>query len=292
MPDIKTFLSDCAHAVQKYSYTQAYHQTFSLIAADTAELKAEAYRLRYRVYCDEYDFHEPFEMGGQQEKDRYDERARHFLLQHKPSRDIIGTLRVVIPSEEDDPFDLSLTHFCDHPLLQQSESRRHICEISRFCMDPRFRRRPGDGRFLSSYNTQDNIRLQDRLIRRVIPYPQAALLFGAFETALKARILNCAMLLEPRHLPSFARLGIPYRILGPHVGHYGGMQPLIFNIKHALDAMRKQDPYCYDIVSDQGRLQVMADILSREDWQDHLIDQHCRDLIMTKCGLDAVRDES
>ena len=195
----------------------------------------------------------------------------------KVSDETAGTLRVVLPNDEFPNQSFPMQKECGHPLLKSDSRILTLFEISRFCMAPRFRKRERDGRTLSSYYEQDVVQgtVNGKLatFRRQIPYAQAALLQGAFESALSARIMEGVWMVDPCHLASLDRIGFTYRALGPHVKHHGGEQPVIFNIKNVLDSMREKNRHCWDIVSDLGRLQKMADDLNQNDWQDGLMDQ-------------------
>lgn len=292
---LKDMISECSNLVKRRGFTDAYNRTFDLVRADTPDLKNRAYRLRYDVFCDEYDYMEPAELGGYLEKDLYDDHAVHYLLIHKQSNETVGTLRVVLPDDEKPAESFPIQHHCDHPLLKFDSRALTLCEISQFCMAPRFRRRPLDGKLLASYHDQDTMEGYDNgnltIIRRRIAYPQAALMRGAFETALEAGLLDCVWMVEPKHLWSLNKIGFSYRVLGPHSDHCGGLQPVIFNIKNVLDTMKSKAPHVWDLVSDSGRLQAMADTLAANHWHDNLIDDKCWDLIYQKCALDAASDE-
>ena len=254
-----------------------------MIHADSKELRGRCYRLRHKVLCEEHGYECPTEPDSFVERDEYDDRARHFLLKHRVSHECVGTLRVVLPNDERPGESFPAQKLCDHPLLKFDSRALRLCEISRFVMAPRFRKRAGDGNFLSSYSEQDIVQVEDngktKQIRRQIPYAQAALLQGAFEAAMQAQILDCIWMVEPAHMQSLQQIGFPYRVLGPQIKAHGGLQPLIFNIKHVLDNMRCDAPNCWTIISDNGRLQEMADDLSQNLWQDDLIDQACKDMI-------------
>ncbi len=275
MQQVKALVEACARALRQYSFTNAYHGTFELVRADTAALRDKAYRLRYKVYCEEHGFESPPAPDSLVEIDAYDERASHYLLLHRLSGETIGTLRVILPGDQSEG-NFPVHGHCAHPLLQMEP--RAFCEISRFCMAKRFRRRPEDGNFLASYYEQDEAEGADTA-RRLIPYPQAALLAGAFEAALEAGVSECVWMVEPRHLRSLNKIGFPYRILGPKVDCHGGLEPLIFNIRGTLESMRTRAPHCWDIVSDSGRLQHMAETLGRSGWIYRLLDDQCWDEI-------------
>lgn len=286
MNNVKSLIKKCADKIEHHSFTSAYNKTFELIHCDSDELKDKTYRMRHRIYCQEYGHECPVAEGSYLEHDQFDERAVHFMLRHKISNEITGSLRVILPNDERPGESFPAQQQCDHPFLQSDSNAVRVCEISRFCMAPRFRQRAIDGDYLSSYHAPDNgdgHSIKNVLFaRRRISYPQAALLRGAFETALGARIMDCIWMVEQKHLPSLQQIGFDYRILGPHLDHHGGVQPLIFNIKHVLDVMQRKAPAVWDIISDGGRLQHIADQLAHDDWQDRLISEDCLDKIYRK----------
>ncbi len=287
---VTTLLEDCMELLNHRSFLQAYYKRFELIRADTAALKKKAFGLRFKVYCEEHGVEDPHEDGSYIERDLYDERSVHYILMHKFTRETVGTLRVVLPNDDSPAESFPAQQHCDHPLLKYDSRALSLCEISRFCTAPRFRKREADGPFLSAYHDQDvhgGFRMDGMtFVRRRIPYMQAALLQGAFEAAMEARILDCVWMVEPAHLESLRQIGFPYRVLGPKVKAHGGLQPVIFNIKQVLDTMRHRRPHCWDIVSDQGRLQRMADDLIRHDWEDRLMDETCREDIYSKLAAE------
>ena len=291
--DTKLIIKACRETLEQRSFLAAYHNTFELVQAVTPEQKGKAYRLRHKIYCEENGYECPAEQDSYVEQDRHDERATHYLLMHKVSRETVGTLRIILPNDEAPSDSFPAQQLCDHPLLQYDSRALALCEISRFCMASRFRKRADDGKFLASYHDPDVIEEEHEgkkvFIRRRITYPQAALLQGAFETILDARILDCVWLVEPCHLPSLNRIGFPYRILGPQAKIHGGLQPIIFNIKHVLDNMSRKNRGCWEIVSDSGRLQTKADELLRNDWQDELLNDALLDSIVERLNVQPSR---
>lgn len=284
--DARALVGTCVEALELRSFRDAYKGTFSLVPCITQVQKEEILRLRHDIFCREYGYEPESYAGSGREHDHYDERAVHYALLHKASNSFAGALRLILPDDERPGESFPIQKHCDHPLLASDSRVLTLCEISRFCMAPQFRKRTEDGRLLSAYHGQDMIQVdvdgEIREIRRKIPYPQAALLAGAFETALEARIMDCVWMAPPEHLESLAKIGFLYRTLGPRVAYHGGTQPIIFNIKHVLDNMRRNVPSCWEIVSDGGRLHEMADRLDQNDWTDRLLDDACIDRIFEK----------
>lgn len=281
---LESLLEACTHTLRLRSFSSAYKRTFDVLRADTPELKKRVYELRYRIYCEENGFEDPAD--HEMEFDEFDKRAVHFLLVHKPSGHDAGTVRLVMPSEDSLLQSFPIQKHCDHPFLEIPERLYHIGEISRFCMAPEFRRRPEDTQLLSSYSFQDSVDGHQEgfltFVRRKIAYAPAGLLGAALEEALKHDLGDCLWMVESAHIPSLKAIGLPIHILGPRIDYHGGAQPLIFNIKTALDSMHAAQPYCWDIITGSGRLQDIADRLQMNRWQDRVIDPLCRSKILEK----------
>src|SRR5690348_7843958 len=75
-----------------------FDRAFEGVSADTPELKAECFRIRYQVYCIEQGFEEA-DVNPGIEIDQYDERSAHALLVHRSSGLAVGTIRLVLHQE-------------------------------------------------------------------------------------------------------------------------------------------------------------------------------------------------
>jgi N-acyl amino acid synthase of PEP-CTERM/exosortase system len=270
------------------SFFGPYHKAFRIIRADSNALKDIVFRLRYEVYCLEnnMDSTTRADAASQLEKDSYDDRAIHYLLYRKSTDEAAGAIRVVLPRADKPLHSFPMQFICDHPLLHMEEKVTKFCELSRLCMTKDFRKRPGDGRILPAYFDQDQtMRLDPNTqvyIRRVIPFAPLGLLCAAFEGALEHGLTDCVCILDPEQLYALQRIGLSYRVLGPRLEMGGQQQPVIFNIKHAFDNMILQNPPCWEIVSDRGRLHLKANELEQNAWQDQMFDQECMDMIFER----------
>ncbi|GJL85843.1 MAG: hypothetical protein DHS20C02_16180 [Micavibrio sp.] len=270
---LKKMLTD---AFNREAFYSNYNRTFSIIEANTDELREECFKLRYDVYCIENDFEDPTRNPGQMERDTFDIDAVHYLLIHSESGKPAGTVRVILPKEDMQMDSFPMQDLCDHPLLHTEGRPMQLCQISRLCMSAFFRKRDNDGSVLPAYYEQENIKgKQDGnmvYIRRRIPYAPLGLMRAAFEIALKNRITDCLLFIESDQLKNFEKMGIAYTILGPKVQHHGEQQPVIFNIKNVLDTMLIDNLACWEILSDMGRLHKMVNGLYQNSWQDEVMD--------------------
>lgn len=279
-----TLWETCKSSVARHSFYTAFRGTFELIEADNEPLRRQAYRLRYQVFCVENNIalHHQNEM----EYDAYDSFSRHYLLIHKPSGNIAGTVRVVMPDPDRPLFSFPLQEICDHPFLHADERVLQLCEISRLCMAHEFRQRPDDGPVLPAYYEQEHAGASSVFTlpgrRRQIPYAPLGLFHGAFRGALEAGTLNCIALMDPMQFRSLKQLGMDYRVLGPRLDTFSRHQPLVMNIKAILDNMAEQNPVCWEVVSDRGKLEKRANELSRFEWHDTIFDEATRESIMDR----------
>ena len=132
-----------AEAVQTDILTR-YHSYFRSQVVDTPELLRTALAIRYQVYCLERKFENADEHSDQLESDELDAAAIHSLVIHRPSREAIGTARLILPRYAEG--ELPIEH-----LLRQNGFRAgdHFpvatsAEVSRFSISNQFRRRRGD----------------------------------------------------------------------------------------------------------------------------------------------------
>ncbi len=282
------FLDSCLDGVRSKSFYPAYQKSFRVIEAKSDPLREIAFRLRYQIYCAENDMDAGDEMtvATELEKDSYDDNALHFLLYSKENDQPVGTVRVVLPRENKLLHSFPLQFICDHPLIHMEDRVPQFCEISRLCMIRSYRKRPGDGSILPAYYEQDqDVHLAHAAtmhVRRVIPFAPLGLLRAAFEGALEHGLTDCLCVLDPEQLHSLQRIGLSYRVLGPRLDMGGPQQPIIFNIKHAFDNMILQNPPCWEITSDRGRLHLKANELEQNAWQDQMFDEKCMNMIFER----------
>lgn len=284
MENRDNLLSAALQAIQQKTFYQHYWRTFDIVHAQTDELRERAFRLRYDVFCRENKF-EPATDPTEMERDAYDRKAIHFLMVHRDSGDDAGTVRILLPDEGNLQESFPLQELCDHPLLLIDHKVRKMAEISRLCMAHRFRRRPMDGKILPAYyetEMRDVDKGLGRFFRRRIPYAPLGLLKAAFEASMEFGIPDMVTSMDPNYFRTMKRIGLSYRVLGPRINYHGKQQPVVFNIKNVLDNMMLENPECWEIVSDQGRLHKMANTMAQNEWHDNIFDDDCRDMIMKK----------
>jgi N-acyl amino acid synthase of PEP-CTERM/exosortase system len=283
----RSWIHACLQSIQQQAFYNTYWNSFTIIRADTDEQKDKAYALRYDVFCRENGFIDPARYPDERERDEFDDRAVHHLLIHKETGKVAGTVRVLLPDERRPLTSFELQKLCDHPLLQIENRALGLAEISRLCMARDYRRRPRDGHILPSYYEQewgdaDKPNTAMRFFRRRIPYAPLGLMMAAYETVLGAGLLDVVSSVEPGQFRTMKRIGLSYRVLGPRLNHQGSQQPFIYNLKTTLDTVAAENPECWELLSDRGRLHHRANELHQNHWQDEIFDEVCKEMILRK----------
>jgi N-acyl amino acid synthase of PEP-CTERM/exosortase system len=57
----------------------------------------EAFRLRYRVYCEEAGYEDPAHYPDSLERDHYDAHSLQMLVRHRPTGIVVGAVRLIMP---------------------------------------------------------------------------------------------------------------------------------------------------------------------------------------------------
>ncbi|MEZ5502012.1 MAG: PEP-CTERM/exosortase system-associated acyltransferase [Halioglobus sp.] len=128
------------------SLVEDFQRYFDLELATTPEQLERVYRVRYRVYCEEFQYEPAEAFPDQLETDEFDATSRHCLVVHKATGMPAGCARLVLAGERRL---MPMEKFCgaaiDQAILRAFDGRRHnICEFSRLGVDGAFRRRPGE----------------------------------------------------------------------------------------------------------------------------------------------------
>lgn len=123
-----------------------FHRYCNLELANTPRQLDDVFRIRYRVYCEEFGYEEPGAHPEGLESDEFDEISRHTLVTHSASGVPAGCARLVLADEETQ---LPMERYCapaiDNDLLATFDGQREsICEFSRLGVDGAFRRRNGE----------------------------------------------------------------------------------------------------------------------------------------------------
>jgi len=106
--------------------------------SDGKELK-EVYKLRYKVYCEEWGFENPEKYPDRQETDEFDKNAVHFAAIDDSGK-TVGTIRLILFSPDGFP----LEKHCDIDSSGEDGRGEDTAEISRLIIGRNYRKRTED----------------------------------------------------------------------------------------------------------------------------------------------------
>ncbi len=231
------------------SLAETYHMYFDIVLADTDELREEAYRLRYEVYCVENAYEDPAENPGGFERDQYDENSVHALLVHRSSGLVAGTVRLILPSPEAPARSFPIQNLCDDPIFENPDILpiQRTAEISRFCVSKKMRRRQTDRKYP---NETELVPSADS--RRVIPNMMLGLLEAGVMLSVQNGVTHWCAEIEPALLRLLARSGIYFDPIGPLVDYHGMRQPCYIPLETMLSRTREEKYEVWELLTGGG----------------------------------------
>ena len=131
------------------SLAENFQNYFTVELASTSKEKQSVYGIRYRVYCEEFEY-EPAELFPDQvEHDEYDDISLHCLITHKSTNIPAACVRLVPAFVDGHDTQLPFEKYCAGSLdtdaiNQLGLERKTGCEISRLAVDSLFRKRTGE----------------------------------------------------------------------------------------------------------------------------------------------------
>ena len=233
---------------------EIFGRYFRVVQADTPELRRVCYRLRYDVYCVEHKFLDASHYPDQLEVDEFDDRSLHALLQHQPSGDFMGTVRLIMPLPAADRLDMPFAELCHDPRLPAGEILpfASTAEVSRFAISKSFRRRATDGTYPDEHADSRDVANDRRLGVSL----SMGLIVAITQMGIAANITHLCAVMDPALLRLLHAMGIEFRPLGPRVNYHGWRQPCFAEGIQLLDQLRKSRPEYWDLVTNGGRLAV------------------------------------
>ena len=122
-----------------------FQQFLQPVYATNNQLLDNSYRIRHQVYCEELKFEDP--KASKLEQDEFDTYSQACMIQHKPSKDFAGTVRIVSPEQHNQllPIEKYCSQVFRHSSIKPSDFRHtEVSEISRLAILSHFRRRKSD----------------------------------------------------------------------------------------------------------------------------------------------------
>lgn len=229
-----------------------YNMLFDVIAADTPALLEECFKLRYQVYCVETGFEDKEQFVDHMERDIYDDRSVSSLLIHKKTGVVAGTVRLILPPNENLLDTLPAFNVSNDlaALNEQILPRNKTAEISRFSISKKFRKRHYDTHFPG---IEENIGSLTNP-NRVIPHITLGLMKAIVRMSVEHGITHWSIVIEPALQRLLRKLGIYFIAVGGLVEYHGRRRTLYNEMSTVLDKMYETHHEIWAVITNYGQL--------------------------------------
>ena len=222
-----------------------FNDHFETLPADTADRIRVAQKIRYQVYCIEHPHENPDNPDGV-EADEFDSRAVHSLLFYRAKACALGTVRLILPLANDLEHSFAVQRVMNASSLREFNRLplRHTAEVSRFSISRQFRRIAG----------ADDAVEQSAFVSNSGPLMRLGLIQALVRMSMEHGITHWCAAMEPTLLRMLSAMAIRFRPVGPLVEYHGLRQPCYCVIADVLDAVRRERPAFWSVLTDGGAL--------------------------------------
>ncbi|AUC62314.1 PEP-CTERM/exosortase system N-acyl amino acid synthase [Cyanobacterium sp. HL-69] len=224
-----------------------FFKYFDIFVANTQELKEEVFRIRYQVYCQELGYEPVENFPDFMEKDSYDNRSIHCILQHKSTGIYAGCVRLVLSNTNDIDHRFPFESIChNHTFDFENISRTNVAEISRLAVISQFRKRSGEqntpsGLIVFENRSKEEIREQ----RRRSSVIALGLYLAATSLGMDLGLSHAVTLMEPRLARHLRMSGLIARPIGTVVDFHGKRGPYTLERQEVLNGFSENtEIYC------------------------------------------------
>lgn len=239
------------------SLSQHFSTYFNLVVADSPDLLEEVFRIRYQVYCEELQYEPIDKFPDGMERDIYDERSIHCLLQHKPSGVFAGCVRLILADRTNPLSTFPFENICSQNLSIDfnKQSRTQFCEVSRLAVRGEFRKRSGEKQVPEGLLLDD--RQLEELEQNKRRFPLIALSLYLFCTSVMVEFgLDTFTLMEPRLARHLYRYGFPSIPISSIVNYHGRRGAFLITRTGILDHLNGDAQSLFEMIQKQVSLSL------------------------------------
>jgi N-acyl amino acid synthase of PEP-CTERM/exosortase system len=204
---------------------ELFYTKFNLEIATTPQLREEAYRIRYQVYCEDLQYEPSDRFPDKMEIDVYDKQSIILLLLHKESQSYAGCVRLIIPQPQrlSLPFELACSYKISKDIIDLNQiSRNSMFEVSRLAATSAFRKRKGESQTTDGLSINSEIRAEER---RGFPIVPLSLYLGVLGIMLESNLEHLFTMMEPRLARHLKYVGFHFHQIGDLVDYHGRRGP-------------------------------------------------------------------
>jgi len=218
----------------------AYFRTFT---ANSPEQIREAQKIRYQVYCVENALENP--NPEEVETDCFDSHSVHSLLIYRAAGKALGTVRLIMPLPDETEHSFPMQQVLAASAMREFRKLplHSAAEVSRFSISRQLRR------VAEGSNEQ-----QAEFVSVSGPLMRLGLIQSLVRMSFEYGITHWCALMEPTLLRMLAAMAIRFRPVGPIVEFHGLRQPCYCNLGDILQAVRRERPAFWSVLTNGGAL--------------------------------------
>lgn len=229
------------------SLVEEFQRYFTIEQANTPEQLNSVYRVRYRVYCEEFQYEPAEACPNQLESDEFDAYSRHSLVVHKATGMPAGCARLVMADEHRlMPMERYCGSAIDQQIIRAFDGRRDtVCEFSRLGVDGAFRRRPGERE--SRFGEISALEFSSRE-QRTFPLVAMATILSALALSELIGRPHCFAMMEPFLPRLLRRSGLLARPAGEEIQYHGIRSPFYWETREGVSTLEDEFKEFYDAI--------------------------------------------
>jgi N-acyl amino acid synthase of PEP-CTERM/exosortase system len=232
-----------------------FYEHFEILSVDSGDLLGQAYRLRYQVLCLEEKIpgFESARYPDGLESDEYDGAAMHSILRHRPTGEVIGTVRLILHDPQRPfPIERNMGTQFDPALIDVGAlPRRQTAEISRLILARHFRSRRGEAKSVYGADGRHDFHIPDQ---RRAPQPFLGLVAAIIRMTSLQGVTHWYAGMEPSLNTSLSRYGLQLQPIGPMGNYHGLRRPYLGVVDEVLAATYFKNRAVWELLTDEGTL--------------------------------------
>jgi N-acyl amino acid synthase of PEP-CTERM/exosortase system len=220
-----------------------FNAHFRTFTANTPEQIREAQTIRYQVYCIENSLEYPNPEGI--ESDCFDSHSVHSLLIYRAAGKALGTVRLIMPLADEAEHCFPMQQVLPAAVVREFRKLPldSAAEVSRFSISRQFRR-------MAEGSNEE----QAEFVSVSGPLMRLGLIQSLVRMSFEYGITHWCAMMEPTLLRMLAAMAIRFRPIGPLIEFHGLRQPCYCNLADILQAVRRERPAFWSVLTNGGAL--------------------------------------
>ncbi len=200
-------------SIEFWYFQKTFNDKFIFYTTIDKDDLDDLYKIRYQVYCEEYNYLNKLKYKEKKEYDQYDEKSIHFVLRDKINNDIAATVRLILNSQIGFPIEKNFKINIHIPI----KNRNNLAEISRLIVSRKYRRR----------------------------FLLLALIKGIYAYIKLNNLMQIYSVLDDKLFPMLIDIGFPFKKIGTPSMYQGITSPYILDISEMEHRLHDINPRLY-----------------------------------------------